>query len=144
MYKTVFAAIILLLLHAHPCFANDWESERQLRKLESEMLWAYVMLDFSTLGQIYADDFTYIDNSGELMNKSKVVNMVRMASFRVDSIPVSNSRVRVYGNTAVISGVRRFYRAGKMLDEVRYTEVWVNRNRRWQCVSGQLTPIVEK
>jgi ketosteroid isomerase-like protein len=108
------------------------------------MLAAYAMLDFQTLTNIYADDFTYISNDGSTMTKARVVEMVRTAAFRVDSITVSDSRLRLYGTTAIITGIRRFYRAGKMLAEARYTEVWLNRNKRWQCVSGQLTPILDK
>lgn len=119
-------------------------TERKLKKIEKDMLTAHVMLDFSTLAQIYSDDYLYIDDDGSIFTKSQVVELVKLASFRVDSIPVSNSRVRSFGNTAVITGIRKFYRGGKLLATVRYTEVWANRNRRWQCVSGQVTPFQEK
>lgn len=118
--------------------------EKKLRKLERDMLEAHVMLDFTTLSHIYADEYTYIGNDGTMLTKNQVVEMVKSAAFRVDSIPVSNSRIRVYGSTAVITGIRKFYRAGKLLATTRYTEVWLNRNKRWQCVSGQLTPLQDK
>lgn len=119
-------------------------AEKQLRKLEKDLLTAYVMLDFVALERLYADDYTYIDDDGELLTKKQVVHMVRTAAFRVDSIIVTNSRVRLYGNTAVVSGVRTFHRMGRILTVARYTEVWVNKNRRWLCVSGQLTNLPEK
>jgi hypothetical protein len=142
--KIVLLSVAAFLAHSQAS-ATEWDiTERRLRKLESEMLAAHVTLDFTTLAHMYADEYTYISNDGTMLTKSQVVEIVKTASFRVDSIPVSNSRVRMYGTTAVITGVRKFYRAGKLLATARYTEVWVNRNKRWQCVSGQLTPILEK
>jgi hypothetical protein len=143
--RNVASVLVTLTIIAAHASAGEWDiNERQLRKLENDLLTAYVMLDFTTLNELYADDFFYISNDGALMNKRSVVEMVKTAMFRVDSIPVSNSRIRLYGNTAIVSGIRKFYRAGKKLAETRYAEVWVNRNRRWQCVSSQLTPILEK
>lgn len=143
--RNVASVLVTLTIIAAHAPAGEWDvNERHLRKLENDLLTAYVMLDFATLNELYADDFLYISNDGVLMNKRGVVEMVKTAMFRVDSIPVSNSRIRLYGNTAIVSGIRKFYRAGKKLAETRYAEVWVNRNRRWQCVSSQLTPIPGK
>lgn len=134
--------IVLCCVAYSPLIANP--TETQLRKLERELLTAYVMLDFVSLERLYADDYTYINDNGELLNKKQVVEMVRTAAFRVDSIVVTNSRIRTYGNTAIISGVRTFHRLGRILNTARYTEVWVNKNRRWQCVSNQLTSLPGK
>ncbi|MBX2992803.1 MAG: nuclear transport factor 2 family protein [Bacteroidetes bacterium] len=145
MYRRILHTCLALLLCCVSCStlaANP--TEIQLRKLERELLTAYVMLDFVSLERLYADDYTYIDDNGELLNKKQVVEMVRTAAFRVDSIVVTNSRIRTYGNTAIISGVRTFHRLGRILNIARYTEVWVNKNRRWQCVSNQLTSLPEQ
>ena len=140
-FSLVLAVTFVVLAHS-PVSANP--AEGQIKKLERELLAAYVMLDFVTLERIYADDYTYIADDGELLTKKQVVDMIRNASFRVDSIVVTNSRIRTYGNTVVVSGVRTFHRLGRILTVARYTEVWVNKNRRWQCVSGQLTSLPEK
>ena len=119
-------------------------AEKLLKKLEQEMLMAYVMLDFSALNQVYGDEYTSTSYDGTVFTKKQVVEMVKSASLRLDSINVSDSKVRLYGNTAVIKGIRKYFRAGKNLGTVRYTEIWVNRGNRWQCVSGQLTSLQEK
>ncbi len=118
--------------------------EKLIKKLEHEMLMAYVMLDFSALNLVYGDEYTSTSYDGTVFTKKQVVEMVKSASLRLDSISVSDSKVKLYGNTAVVSGIRKYHRAGKILGTVRYTEVWVNRAGRWQCVSGQLTSFQEK
>jgi hypothetical protein len=50
----------------------------------------------------------------------------------------------VYGNTAVITGAGRFRvtaRGEKLDNQLRYTNVWVLRDGRWQMVSWQSTKI---
>ncbi len=139
-YIRRFVVLALLLLPA----ANLPAQEKVLRTLEKQILMAYVMLDFTTLQKLYADEFVNINHDGTLQTKKQIVEMIRMATIRLDSIPVSDSQIRFYGNTAIITGIRTFHRAGKILGVVRYTDVWVNKRSQWQCVSGQLTPVPDR
>jgi hypothetical protein len=133
-----------LVLSGATSAKNVNAQEKLLKKLEQEMLMAYVMLDFTALNNVYADEYTNTSYDGTVFTKKQVVEMVKSASLRLDSINVLDSKVKVYGSTAVVSGIRKYHRAGKILGTVRYTEVWVNRNNRWQCVSGQLTSLQER
>jgi ketosteroid isomerase-like protein len=59
-----------------------------------------------------------------------------------DSIQITDMKVRVYGNTAIVTA--RAEVKGNDLGEdfsgpYRFTRVWVRRNGRWQAVSYQAT-----
>lgn len=133
-------ALFLLLVPT----ANLAAQEKILKTLEKQLLMAFVMLDFTTLQKLYADEFVNINHDGTVQTKKQIVEMIRMATIRLDSIPVSDAHVRIYGNTAVMTGIRTYHRAGKVLGVVRYTDVWVNKRNQWQCVSGQLTPVTDR
>jgi ketosteroid isomerase-like protein len=53
-------------------------------------------------------------------------------------------KVRVYGDTAVVMGRGRrsgMFKGAPFKDrEITYTDVFVRRNGRWQCVASQGTP----
>lgn len=142
-YVRRFRGCIAVMLVLFPA-GNLPAQEKVLRTLEKQVSMAYVMLDFTTLQKLYADEFINVNHDGTLQTKKQIVEMIRMATIRLDSIPVSDSKIRFYGNTAVITGVRTYYRAGKILGVVRYTDVWVNKRNQWQCVSGQLTPVPDR
>jgi ketosteroid isomerase-like protein len=64
------------------------------------------------------------------------------------SSPVSDEwKVRVYGDVAVVMG-RYTYKmqlAGKEVTvQERFTDTWVKRAGRWQCVAGHNSTVVQK
>jgi hypothetical protein len=146
LYRTLaYGAIVAMLFCGRTAYAKKVPpTEKLLKNLEHQMLMAYVLLDHSALSAIYADEYTNTSYDGTVFTKREVVDLVKNASLRLDSIPISDSKVKLLGNVAVITGVRKYWRAGKVLGVVRYTEVWINRNNRWQCLSGQLTSVQEK
>jgi ketosteroid isomerase-like protein len=69
---------------------------------------------------------------------------MRSGTVKYESIEPRDVQVRVYGNTAVITGAGRFRvtaRGEKLDNQLRYTNVWVLRDGRWQMVSWQSTKI---
>ncbi len=139
------------ILHSQLCLAAFLvftcaasAQEKHLRMLEQTMLMSYVLLDFATLNQVLADDYISISQDGTIQNKKQVVEIVKTAAIRLDSIPVSEPRAKLFGNVALLTGVRKYYRAGRLLGVVRYSEVWELRRSSWQCSQSQLTSIAEK
>jgi len=66
---------------------------------------------------------------------------------RLESGQSDEVRVKVYGNTAVMTG--RFTAKGKLIDKnidirERYTAVWVKRRGRWRLVAEQGNLIKQK
>lgn len=142
-FRTGWLLIIAVTLLCSATYGSG-PAETQLKKVEGELLTAYVMLDFATLEKIYAPDFVNISYDGAVATKKEIVATIRNAVFRVDSIPVSDSRIRIFGSTAIVTGIRKYYRSGIKLNTVRYTEVWIKKGWQWQCVSGQLTMVQDK
>jgi hypothetical protein len=120
---------------------SSFSQEKHLRMLERTMLMSYVLLDFMTLSHLLADDYTAIGYDGTVQTKRQVVESVRSAAIRVDSIPVSEPKSKLFGNVALLTGIRKYYRAGRIVGVVRYSEIWELRRSSWQCSKSQLTAI---
>jgi len=100
------------------------------------------------MARIEADDFTITYPDGTVRTKAEEVEAQRQAADRpLDASrtsAVEDEHIRVYGNTAVLTGV--FVSNGPQQNprgtlRARYTDVYVRRGGIWQVVASQLTSI---
>jgi len=150
-----------LLLDAQPIFAQAKNKgagpskgrslqtagpEAELKKLEREWFDAVVKGSPETLDRILADDFTALNDDGSFMNKAQMTGMSQTGLVKLDEIKSEEFKLRLYGNTAVVTGRATFIRNEKPLGQSNYIEVWVKRpgaagRPRWQAVSWVSMPI---
>lgn len=92
----------------------------------------------------YASDFSSIgSSSAKLMSKAEDIDDTVNDKGTFDMVSTSNVDIRIDGRTAIATGV--FHLKGK--DEkgaaydrkIRYTDVWIKREGRWQAWSSQGT-----
>ena len=89
-----------------------------------------------------ADDYTFITLRGELRTKSDIVKGFQSGSFRYQSRQISDLNIRVYGNSAVVTGrsTQQGSENGKDYSgDYRFTRVYVKQNGRWLTVALQAT-----
>ncbi len=96
--------------------------------------------DFSQ--RTLAEDYVAITPLGQVPTQQDTISARRSGQLRYDSMNVSDMVVRVYGDTAVVTG--RMDVKGHQLGEdfsgpYRYTRVWVRKTGHWQAVSYQAT-----
>ena len=97
--------------------------------------------DPTLIEPLLADDLVYYGL--EPFTKQHLMAHVRDTSFTLASVSQHELRVRVLGSArdvAVATGSvnAKGRRAGEAFDlRNHYTEVWVKRGGRWQCVAGQ-------
>ncbi|HEU4387005.1 MAG TPA: nuclear transport factor 2 family protein [Blastocatellia bacterium] len=121
------------------------ETERQLMQLEREWSAAYLKHDTAVVDRILADDYVGIDGRGIVTTKSDEIEEVRgpkpgapAPPFAILDESVTDMKVRLYGNTAVVNGrVIEKIKSNDKESEIQYrrTTVWVKRDKRWMCVS---------
>ena len=100
--------------------------------------------DADALSRIYADDYIFTNYRGRTADKRKQLESVRSGVLVFDSVTVSDERVRVYGDAAVITFHRHqvAHVSGEPRPgDVRVTDVLVWGSRGWQLVAAQVTPI---
>ena len=91
----------------------------------------------ATLDAILADDLTEVAPSGAVGTKSSILSEAKSA--KVSVCKTEAMKVRVYGNAAVVRGVVT-YKDSTSGGEYQFTDTYIRRNGRWQCVATHETP----
>jgi len=114
-----------------------------LRDIEERLATAWVKGDRSFIEQILADDWSVTDGAGRVLKKAEVLEEAfgskdrKIVSMRIDEI-----NVRPFGDWAIVTG--RTQAAGEYQGKpaevtLRFTDVFANRNGKWQVVGSQAT-----
>jgi len=119
--------------------------EDEIKKMEMERAAAAVKADTATLERMTADDYTFINRRGQLLTKAETMSRLKSGDIKLTANDVSDLKVRVYGNTAVVNGrvdVKGTMAGKDSSGPVLFTRVYVKKDGRWQSVAFQQTPIV--
>jgi ketosteroid isomerase-like protein len=145
MMNKCFLAVCSVLV-ALPAYAQNMGVEKDLMKVEHEMMQAVVNRDVAALNEFYADEFLSTDSEGMVWTKSQDIAIDSEGASRVTSFTLEDLRVQVYGDVAVVTG--RIVTKGTLAGEAsaghsRFTDVFVKRDGRWRCVANHTTAIAE-
>ena len=104
--------------------------------------------DVPTLEKIWADDYIFVNASGEVLTKAQRLANAKSGATTLDSInEEENITVRVYQNSAVATSrvtIKGQYGGQPTSGQYRSTHVWVKGPAGWQLVSNQLTALPRK
>jgi hypothetical protein len=120
------------------CARTPQEAERQLVQLENEWNRAGTAGEAPFFERVLADEFVATGGATVRTKPQYIANMTD-TSGRVPGAPrrpstLTETRVRLYGDVAVVSGLATAGRTPPRRS--RYTEVFVCRQGRWQAVHG--------
>ncbi len=119
-------------------------AQNEIRRLEEQRNQAILHADVATLDRMTADDYTFITLKGELRTKADILQGFRSGAIHYDNRRVSDLKIRLYGNTAVVTGrsVQQGMEYGKDYSgDYWFTRVYVRRGGRWVTVALQTTLI---
>ena len=121
--------------------------EEELLKLENAFAEAIVNNDLESIRRLVADDWIIIDPNGEIVDRTRFFEVIKSGVLTHNMMESKDSRVRVYGDSAVVTAVTRT--KGKFMGhdfstQERATDVLAKRDGRWQCVLTHLTRFAEK
>lgn len=122
--------------------------KKEILHVEDMQVEAIVKGDAKALDRIYADDFAYTNQYGELIPRAQVLAGFQSGKARLSSaVKHDDVHIRVYGNTAVLTArsVGAFHYKGKVSEGPRrLTNVYVKLDGRWQLVSHTATDIAKQ
>ena len=137
-----FVLLILPLLALPQADSNADKS--MILALEGIWNQAEIHHDVGAASAIMADTFISVDHHGKLLNKSQYLADLKDPSFKPEEISNSETTVYIYGDTAIVSSVYRTRGTddGKpFVHRGRFTDTWVKRDGKWQCVADHETLI---
>ena len=119
--------------------------EEQIKKMEKDRAAAVVKADVATLEGLTSDDYVLINANGQVSNKAETMSMIKTGKIKLTANEVSDLKVRVYGDTAVVTGkstAKGSINGIELKGPVMFTRVYVKKSGKWQSVAFQQTPIV--
>lgn len=105
---------------------------------------AIVAKDRAAIEANMADDFRQIDARGDVETKASFVDGLVSPDLQLDPYTVEDFDMRVYGDTALLSGRTRMtgrYQGKPFSTHYRYIDIYVKRGGAWKIVSVQISPI---
>jgi ketosteroid isomerase-like protein len=122
-------------------------AEEELLKVENGFTEAIVKNDPEAIGRLVADDWIIIDPDGGIVERTRFFEVIKSGALAHDMMESEDLRVRVYGDSAVVTAVTRTkgkFMGQEFSTQERATDVFVKRDRRWQCVLTHLTRFPKK
>lgn len=133
---------VVCLLVAAPAWAFPHHDSHSIHKqIEAlEMAWQNAELhnNVKEMGSMLADDYLGISANGTVITKSEELAQRSAGTVKIKSLSISNLKVRIYGNTAVVTSQAALVGVNGQTDisgNYRYTRVYTKRLGKWKIVS---------
>ena len=114
--------------------------QKMIEDLEMRRFKAMTDSDFATLEALLAADMTYSHSNGWTQTKAEFIGSLRNHELEYEEIKPDALQVRVYGSAAVVTGrahVRAKSKGQEIAVELRFLDVYVKRQGKWQMVAWQ-------
>ena len=143
-YVAVFVCAATVSASQRPPVKSD---QQILIDLEQRWNDAFYKKDVEFIKNVLADEFVATYDDGTRGDKAKELKLAAEFNQQVESAVQDEFTVKIYGDTAVVwftlhvVGIKQ----GKQSElTLHYTDVWVMRDGRWQCVSAHSTRLTAK
>jgi ketosteroid isomerase-like protein len=115
--------------------------------IEQQIAKAWVNHDRATIEAILAPEWSVTDTTGQVLTKEQVLQETFGSTDRsIQAMVIDEVRVRTFGDTAVATGRTRAtgsYRGTSASVVLRFTDVFVRRDGRWQVVASHGTAVAQ-
>jgi ketosteroid isomerase-like protein len=131
---------------AVPLLHREDRLHKEIENLEAQWRSALMQNDVATINRLLADDYLGINPNGTLETKADALALRRAGTTKISSIDPINMKVRVYGDTAVVTSQVQLEGHDGDRDisgRYHYTRVYSHRSGEWKVVSfeaSRMTP----
>jgi ketosteroid isomerase-like protein len=120
--------------------------EQALMQMERDWTEAALKKDVAALDKILADDWVGQGPTG-VSTKAQSLADLKSADYKLESQTLGDMKVRVFGDTAVVTGSddeKSSYKGTDTSGHYTWTDVFVKRQGRWQAAASQGTRITQQ
>jgi len=140
--RSALSALVMTVLVAFNPWAATAGPEDEVEQAEQKRSQALLNGDVAALDALYADEFFYNQASGNSVAKSAYLPQFASGDIKVRKLVREGAKVRVYGDTAVVTAMQHIDVTLKGEDRtvhLRYLHVWVKTGGAWKLVARQAT-----
>ena len=116
----------------------------ELKQIENDWVDASKTKNAEKLGDILADSWVALGWDGQRTDKTKALAEMKTPGNSLDNIEMGPMTVRIFGNTAVVTGsdTEKSMENGKDTSgKYVWTDVFVKQNGKWRAVASQSTKL---
>ena len=142
----VWRWLAIAILLAAPARAQDVQSDQDiLMQLEHDWDAAFRRHDVAFIERLLAEEFIVTYDDGSRGDRARELMLATSIDQQVESSRLDEFTVREYGNTAVVWFTLHLtgpVNGQRVEHSYRFTDVFVLRDGRWQCVSSQSSRVL--
>jgi ketosteroid isomerase-like protein len=131
--------LCLLTALALPSIAQEKSDADAVHSLELKWADSYQKRQVNVLASLMAEDFVITIEDGSTYSKTGYVSHSVEASLHVEVAEISDLKVRMHGNVAIVTGAyhERGEDNGKAYEyHDRLTDVWMKIGGKWQVIAS--------
>lgn len=136
---SLLLAAALAVCAANISVAQKDTSVSKILTLENQWNAAYKQSDIAAMNSLLADDFVITIEDGSTFSKPGYIAHNGNSTVHVEVSDMSDIKVRMHGNTAVVTGAyhEKGTDKGKPYEyNDRFTDVWMNIAGKWQVIAS--------
>ena len=141
-FAIMLAAPALILCQG----AKKGGAEQEVRKTISDLAVALGKNDTAALDRIYADDYMFVGDTGNMMTKSERIAAIKAGDIKYESISIEVSRIRLFGDTAVaVTNITSKFAPSSKITGGKFitTTTFVKIKGHWQLVAASNIRLAE-
>jgi len=147
MKKLLITTAFMILFASFTFGQKKMTVEQTLMNVEQEMADALVKSDMSVFEKYVADNGSFTDPGGMLMNKAQTIASFKSGDLKIESSKIDDMKVQMFDNTAIVTyrtTDKGMYRGKDISGQYRWTDVFVKMGGKWKLVASQGTPIMQQ
>jgi hypothetical protein len=116
--------------------------EAQFRALEQKLFDVTGKTDLDGMEQLFDAEYFTVNHDASTGDKASTLSARRANPWKLDKVETSEFRMRhLAPEVVVVNGRSKYFMGGKMVGDVRHTEIWVKRSTEWKFAGWQGTPV---
>jgi len=137
--RLLTAALCLAALPLVAGRAQDTGDAAEIRALELKVADWYKNRQVQTFAMLLDDDFVITFEDGSTYSKTGYLSYTASSSTVVESVELSDLKIRLHGDTAIVIGV--YHEKGVDSRQAydyhdRFTDVWMKKGGKWRLVAA--------
>ncbi len=116
--------------------------EQAVRQTLNELAAALASNDTAALDRIYADDYTFVGDTGMMMTKAERIAAFKSGELKYESVSIEVVSIHLFGDTAVaVTRITSKFAPGVKFSDGKFitTGTFVKIKGRWQLVAAHNT-----
>jgi hypothetical protein len=116
----------------------------ELERLNHAWINAWLAKDVAAIEARMAHEYTYIAPNGQVLDRERILAIVRSRSYRLDRATRSDVRITRFKDSAIVlcrTQASGSYEGQTFTDDHRCSAVWLRRRGGWQLAWEHCSPI---